>query len=260
MDQRQARWTLFLSQFNLNLKHVPGKTLIQSDAISHLKHLNLEEENNKDVTLLPNDMFICMLEPDIKQRIKESPHYEEDIRNRIKLLTDEDLSKYNPDILKRMKQDLFDWQIEDRLVFYKGRCYMPEDQDLRRDLVQLHHDTIAASHSDKNATFALLQKDYWWPGMRTFVKHYVAGCIPCQQMKPNTHPTQPAINLIPPVNSLLLKILTMDFITDLLPSNGFDSILVVTDHDCSKEAVLIECHKTIDAIETAELLHRYVYK
>ena len=52
----------------------------------------------------------------------------------------------------------------------------------------------------------------------------------------------------------------MDFITDLLLSNGFDSILVVTDYDCSKEVVLIECHKIIDAIETAELLHRYIYK
>ena len=134
-------------------------------------------------------MFIRMLEPDVKQRIKESPHYEEDVRNRIKLLTDEDSSKYDSDILKRMKQDLFDWQVENGLVFYKGRYYVSEDQDLRRDLVQLHHDTIAAGHPGENATFALLQKDYWWPGMRTFVKHYVTGCIPCQQMKLNTHPT-----------------------------------------------------------------------
>ena len=97
-----------------------------------------------------------MIEPDVKQRIKEISHYEEDVRNRIKLLTNEDLSKYDPDILKRMKQDLFDWQVENRLVFYKGRCYVPEDQDLRRDLVQLHYDTIAASYPDENATFALL--------------------------------------------------------------------------------------------------------
>ena len=161
LDRRQARWALFLSQFDLNLKHVPRKTLIQSNAISHLEHLNLEEEDNKDVTLLPDDMFIRMLEPDVKQRIKESSHYEEDVRNRIKLLTNKDLSKYDPDVLKRIKQDLFDWQIENGLVFYKGRCYILEDQDLRRDLVQLHHNTIAASHPGENATFALLQKDYW---------------------------------------------------------------------------------------------------
>ena len=130
-----------------------------------------------------------MLEPDVKQRIKESPHYEEDVRNRIKLLTNEDPSKYDPDVLKRMKQDLFDWQVKNGLVFYKDRYYVPEDQDLRRDLVQLYYDTITASHPGENATFALLQKDYWWPGMRTFVKHYVAGCIPCQQMKSNTYPT-----------------------------------------------------------------------
>ena len=92
------------------------------------------------------------------------------------------------------------------------------------------------------------------------MKHYVAGCIPCQQMKLNTHLIRPAINLIPSVNTLLFKTLTMDFITDLLLSNGFNSILVITDYDCSKGAVLIECHKTIDAIGTAKLLHRHVYK
>ena len=79
-------------------------------------------------------------------------------------------------------------------------------------------------------------------------------------MKPNTHLTQPAINSISPVNTLPFKILTINFITDLSPSNGFNSILVVTDHDYSKEIVLIECHKTIDAIGTAELLYQYVYK
>ena len=52
----------------------------------------------------------------------------------------------------------------------------------------------------------------------------------------------------------------MDFITDLPLSNSFDSILIVTDHNYSKDAVLIECHKTIDAIGTAELLYQHVYK
>ena len=96
--------------------------------------------------------------------------------------------------------------------------------------------------------------------MRIFVKYYITECIPCQQMKSNTHLTWPAINPIPPVNTLPFKTLTIDFITNLPSSNGFNSILVVTDHDCSKEAVLIECHKTIDAIGTAELLHWYIYK
>ena len=34
LNRRQARWSLFLSQFNLQLKHVPGKEMIQSDTLS----------------------------------------------------------------------------------------------------------------------------------------------------------------------------------------------------------------------------------
>src|SRR5579863_4641642 len=38
----------------------------------------------------------------------------------------------------------------------------------------------------------------------------------------------------------------MDLITNLPESNGHDTILTVTDHDCSKAAFFIPCTKTVD--------------
>ncbi|KAI5117189.1 hypothetical protein M0805_006080 [Coniferiporia weirii] len=52
----------------------------------------------------------------------------------------------------------------------------------------------------------------------------------------------------------------MDFITDLPPSNNYDSIMVVVDHDSSKGIVLISCTKTLDALGTAKLYHNNVYQ
>jgi hypothetical protein len=34
LNRRQARWSLFLSQFKLKLVHVPGSQMVQSDALS----------------------------------------------------------------------------------------------------------------------------------------------------------------------------------------------------------------------------------
>ncbi|KAI5121006.1 hypothetical protein M0805_005952 [Coniferiporia weirii] len=53
---------------------------------------------------------------------------------------------------------------------------------------------------------------------------------------------------------------SMDFITDLPPSNNYDSIMVVIDHDSSKGIILIPCTKTIDALSTAKLYHDNIYQ
>ena len=49
LNRRQARWSLFLTQFELQLKHVPGTRMVQSDTLSRLQHLNLEDNDNEAV-------------------------------------------------------------------------------------------------------------------------------------------------------------------------------------------------------------------
>ena len=39
---------------------------------------------------------------------------------------------------------------------------------------------------------------------------------------------------------------SMDLITDLPPSKGYDMILTIVDQGCSKAAKFIPCHKSID--------------
>ena len=52
----------------------------------------------------------------------------------------------------------------------------------------------------------------------------------------------------------------MDFITDLPPVDGFDSILVVVDQGLTKGVILTPCNKTITAEETGKLLLENLYK
>ena len=51
----------------------------------------------------------------------------------------------------------------------------------------------------------------------------------------------------------------MDFITKLPMSQGYDSILTVTDHDCSKAVILIPCRETITAEGVAGLYVKHVF-
>ena len=52
----------------------------------------------------------------------------------------------------------------------------------------------------------------------------------------------------------------MDFITGLPESQGYDAIYAIVDHALTKAAVLIPCTKEIDALGTAELLFKHVFK
>ena len=96
--------------------------------------------------------------------------------------------------------------------------------------------------------------------MYTFIKNYTDGCAVCQQSKINQHPTSPP--LVPIKGSLAgrpFAQISMDLITDLPESHGYDSIIVMVDHGLMKGVILCPCNKTITAAGTAELLNN-VYK
>ena len=126
--------------------------------------------------------------------------------------------------------------------------------DLHRSIVQRYHDAPTAGHPGELATFVAVSLDYWWPGMRTFIRQYVAGCSSCQQFKINRRPTKPALLPIPSSASRPFAQCSMDFITDLPEINGFNDILSVVDHGLTKGAIFIPCSKSIDSEQTAQLL------
>jgi hypothetical protein len=53
--------------------------------------------------------------------------------------------------------------------------------------------------------------------------------------------------------------IALDFITKLLTSEENDTILMITDHDCSKVALFFACKETITAEEVAELYAKHVF-
>ena len=97
--------------------------------------------------------------------------------------------------------------------------------------------------------------------MGSFIKGYVEGCATCQQNKVLTHPIRPALNPIDgPKDTRPFANISIDFITKLPISESYDAIMVVVDHGSSKGGIYTPCNETIDAIGTADLLLRNVYR
>ena len=81
----------------------------------------------------------------------------------------------------------------------------------------------------------------------------------CQANKINTHPLKPTIIPIMPSEGLPFQTVAMDFITKLPKSGKYDTILTITDHDCTKATIFIPCRETITAEGVAMLYLRWVY-
>jgi Integrase zinc binding domain len=77
-------------------------------------------------------------------------------------------------------------------------------------------------------TYNEIRQNYGWPGLQMFVKNYVQGWGICQQFKINRSPSNPAYIAIEGVNNTRpFAKCSMDLITDLLPVEGYNPILVL---------------------------------
>ena len=121
LNRRQARWALYLSQFNFALKHIPGKSMGKADRLS--KRLDWQErveKDNEDQKLIKPEWIkgaeTIIEEGNLKERIKKVQKGDEKV---VKMV--EKLKRAG---IKTLKDE--EWEIEDGIVIMEGRIYIPE--------------------------------------------------------------------------------------------------------------------------------------
>jgi RNase H-like domain found in reverse transcriptase len=126
LSDRQARWSLFLSEFDIKLQHLPGNKMILSDALSRRPDHCPKEDETKEEVLLSDDLFLNLLDINLRDRITKNKDYDFDVTKAIELLQEEGPTS--------IQNDLEDWKIEEiddqKMIFYKGKQYIPKDQEL----------------------------------------------------------------------------------------------------------------------------------
>jgi hypothetical protein len=65
--------------------------------------------------------------------------------------------------------------------------------------------------------------------------------------------------ITPKEQAPLFATIALDLITDLPLLQGYDFILTITNHDCSKAAVFIPCSKTVTGEGIAQLYMQHVF-
>jgi len=230
-----------MAEFPLELKHIAGKKN-RANPLSRRPDYNNGSKDNEEVVALPESLFIKAIETTGINHIIA----------KVQELQASEMKKWEEEYnLRRNKRG---W-------YHRGiALVVPDDTKLRRDLVELNHDSPTAAHPGINKTHKLLIRQYWWPHCKEFVRQYVKGCVICQANKPITHQNNPPLHPITPQEEALpFQTIAIDFIVKLPMSDGYDSIMTVTDHDCTKAVILVPCQETIDAEGVAKLFKDQIF-
>jgi hypothetical protein len=149
-------------------------------------------------------------------------------------------------------------QVQEGILRYRDKIYVPDSDELRIRILQQHHDHPSAGHPGRAKTFELLSRSYYWKGMNTDTRRYVQNCRTCGRTKPRHDRHQGLLQPLP-IPERPWQDISIDFITHLPKSNGFDAILVVVDR-LTKMRHYIPCLMTDSAEEVARLFVREIYR
>jgi hypothetical protein len=151
-----------------------------------------------------------------------------------------------------------EWSESDGLLMFCGKIYVPNDRDLRRHIIEQHHDTCIAGHAGRFKTLELVSRNYWWPQMSRYIGVYVKTCDLCNRTK--VQHRQPFGELHPSETpDAPWEVISIDFIVELPESHGYDAIMCVV-NSLTKHAHFIPMHTTINTEGTALLFLKEVWK
>ena len=118
--------------------------------------------------------------------------------------------------------------LEDGLVLYKKRYYIPNSNQLKLTVTRRCHDAKVAGHFGRDKTMEQMTRTYYWPDIDEWVRNYVRTCDACQRNKTARHkkygPLKPLEIPYRPCENI-----SMDFITELPSVSGYDQIWVIVD-------------------------------
>ena len=97
--------------------------------------------------------------------------------------------------------------------------------------------------------------------MGDWIANYVKGCARCQQAKNITRRRKTPLYRIPTTPTMKpFQTVALDLITQLPKSNGYDAILTIVDHGCTRAALFLPCSTNITGEGIARLYMDNVYR
>jgi hypothetical protein len=153
---------------------------------------------------------------------------------------------------------LSSFKLKGRLLLLRDLIYVPDYEPLKVQLLQQAHDAVEIGHPGQAKTIEILERNFTWPSLRAFVRDYIASCDACQRHKSSHHKKYGLLKPLP-IPKAPWQSLSMDHITDLPKSGGYNAILAVVDR-LTKEAHFIPARKSDSAQVLAQQFLENIFR
>ena len=118
---------------------------------------------------------------------------------------------------------------EDGVLYYKDRVCVPDDNDLRKSILEEAHSGSFAIHPGSTKMYQDLKMSFWWSGMKRDISEFVTKCLVCQRVKAEQRVPSGLLQSIR-IPEWKWDRITMDFVVGLtLTGRKHDSVWVVVD-------------------------------
>jgi RNase H-like domain found in reverse transcriptase/Integrase zinc binding domain/Chromo (CHRromatin Organisation MOdifier) domain len=250
LNWRTARWHGELQDYHFTLHHIPRKNHMAADALSQPPGTNTGKDDNQQMVMLPKPMFVHVANADSDGSLE---HIITIVQNNNHQVMKEWEGTFPIERMDNSGKPFWQDTSGRRLV-------IPPDQGLKREIMNTWHEGPLNGHPRRDETIRCINKEYFWPGARSWIMKYVKGCTTCQQNKNLTHRIKTPIFHIPStIDAKPFSHVAMDLITGLPKSDGHDAILMIVDHGCSRGAVFLPCSTTITSAGIAKLYLEHVF-
>ena len=163
-----ARWSLMLQDFTFEVRHRPGEKMAHADALSRAP-VELASDTWGEILERRLDVYVTLTEEEYVLSIQYS---DPELKTIIDVLKshgeDEVMTEYELDggrLCRRTTEGL--------------KYVIPKS--MRKAIVVQHHDGMG--HFGLDRTVTRIRENYWFGGMRRYVKNHIARCATCILLK-----------------------------------------------------------------------------
>jgi len=186
LTRRQARWSEYLSQFNLVIRFRPGRLGTKLDALTRRWDVYPKGGDNGYASVNPHNFHPVFTHEQITASLRATILTPPTLRAATIL----DQNQLHSDILATLPSNSSisnhlshpegRWSKDDTgFLRFDNRMYVLDNINLRLRVLQYHHDHVLAGHLGQNKTLELIRRHYTWPTIHNDVQKFCKSCVTC---------------------------------------------------------------------------------